>query len=76
MAVTLRQRAHFEAIAEAMRREKDEQRLSARRSTAAERIEIGYRLGMVPTSRAIEEALHERALGQIGLAQRRPSRTR
>jgi hypothetical protein len=71
MAVSARDRRHFAVIAEAMAAEKDEQRAQALSTTAAERIAVGFVLGAVPRHDATEEALDERALGQIGLARRR-----
>jgi hypothetical protein len=71
MAVSERDRRHFAVIAEAMAVEKAEQRAQALRTTAAERIAVGFVLGAVPRDDATEQALDERAVGQIGLARRR-----
>jgi hypothetical protein len=70
MAVTAADRRHFELIAVAMAAEKAAQRLEALDSTPAERVALGFQLGAVPRSDAIEAALDERAQGQLGLARR------
>jgi hypothetical protein len=70
MAVSERDRRHFDAIAQAMAMEKAEQRADALRTTIAERIATGFLLAAVPCDEATELALEQRALGQIGLARR------
>jgi hypothetical protein len=74
MAVSNRQRRHFAAIAEAMAAEKAAQRAEVLRTTVVERVIAGFLLGVVPRNPSIDQALDERAYGQIGLAQRRPAR--
>lgn len=68
MAVTSRERRHFQLVGEAMAAKKDEQRRDALCSTAAERVVLGFRLGAQPNSAASDAALDERADAQIGLA--------
>lgn len=45
------------------------QRREALTTSPAERVATGFLLGAVPRSRGTEQALDERAQGQIGLAQ-------
>ncbi len=59
-----------------MAEEKLAQMVEAAASTPAERINTGFLLGSVPRSAAVEAAIEADALGQIGLAQRRPVRGR
>jgi hypothetical protein len=70
MAVSERDRPHFDAIARTVAMQKAEQRAEALRTTIAERIATGFVLGAVPCDEATELAREQRALGQIGLALR------
>lgn len=75
MPVSSQDRRHFTVIAEAMAAEKAAQRHEALCTTAAERVALGVLLGSaVPRDAAIDQALDERAVGQIGLARRRHAR--
>jgi hypothetical protein len=71
MGVSQHDRDHFAVIAETMAEEKNAQRAGVLRTTVAERIAVGFRLGAVPRTPAIDAALDERAAQQIGLARRR-----
>ncbi len=70
MAVTEHDRRHFQLVGEIMAAKKDEQRREALRSTAAERVALGFQLGARAQNDAIDTALDERADAQIGLAKR------
>lgn len=49
----------------------DAERRRALETPARERVATGFRLGAIPLDEAQERVLHERALGQVGLARRR-----
>lgn len=70
MAVTSRDRRHFQLVGEAMAAKKAEQRRDALSSTPAERVALGFRLGARTKPDATDAALDERAEAQIGLAVR------
>jgi len=71
MAVTERERRHFERIAEAKRSEQEERMREAAREPVMKRIIEGLELGeLAPTDAATEAMLDERALGQANLAAR------
>lgn len=70
-----RAREHFRVIGAAMAAKKEDQRRDALRTSAAERVAAGILIGHVPIDEATARSLDERALGQIGLARRRPKST-
>jgi len=72
MAASKHDLAHFEAIGRAMAAEKLADCAQAAQSSPAERVRAGFLLGDVPRSSAIDAALDSDALGQLGLARRRP----
>jgi hypothetical protein len=74
VAVSKRDRARFEAIGEALAAARHADFVEATISTPAERVRTGFVLGDVPRTAAIDAAMDADALGQIGLAQRRPVR--
>jgi hypothetical protein len=76
MATNERDQSHFEAIGRAMATAKVADRAAVATSAPAERVRIGFLLGDVPRSAAVEAAITADALGQIGLARKRPVRTR
>jgi len=68
--------AHFEAIGQALAAARDADIVDATVSSPAERVRAGFLLGDVPHSVAVDAAIEAEALGQIGLANRRPLRSR
>ena len=76
MPVGKRDILHIEAIGRAMDAEKLADCGEWMRSSPAERVRIGFALGQVALSPAVELALDQQALEQIGLAKRRPAQKR
>ncbi len=71
MAVTERERRHFERIAAAKRSEHEDRMREAAREPVMKRIIEGLELGeLAPNDAATEAMLDERALGQANLAAR------
>jgi hypothetical protein len=78
MAATRTEVAHFEAIGRAIAAEKRRDYAEAIRTSPAERIQVGFLLGDLPRSEAIEAMIEADAVGQIGfaIARRRLARQR
>jgi|GEM_PF-5248330 len=73
MAVSERERSHFDAVKRAIGAAKIADCVEVAATSAADRVRTGFLLAQVPLSPAVEKAIDADALGQIGLARRRPA---